>query len=157
MEALGVFLSGRHSFETEQPLGHSPIRFRAQQTRVATGSPADSRKDELCCHGHRLRNNLLLLGRQGTRDREVHEKAGCFLKWSNKQPKLQLCPTGVWFITKGASSAFLRVAAIAAEYRDTNLLWKPLFKRMNQLLALRGCCLFPCPILHSNSEHHGII
>lgn len=78
MEALGVFLSGRHSFETEQPLGHSLIWFRAQQIRDATGSPTDSRKDEFCIH--RLRNNLPLLGGQGTRDKEVQEKAGCFLK-----------------------------------------------------------------------------
>lgn len=86
------------------------------------------RKDELCCRVNPAKWSALV-GKILKTAKEDCGEGSCFLKRPSRQAESQLCPTGVWFITKGGFLTFLRVGVTAVQGQETDLFWKTSFKK----------------------------
>lgn len=98
-EALDVFLSGRHSFETERPLGQCLRRridffFQSTANKRCQRELQGPRKDELCCRVNPAKWSALV-GKILKTAKEDCGEGSCFLKRPSRQAESQLCPTGV--------------------------------------------------------------
>lgn len=65
------------------------------------------RKDELCCRVNPAKWSALV-GKILKTAKEDCGEGSCFLKRPSRQAESQLCPTGVWFITKGGFLSILK-------------------------------------------------